>query len=363
MCPTHEEGKIYFPLTLDKSTMAKWRVGQTASAGTPNHNTWFHASHNHFDEVNWTQRKWTIDATHAGATYYRSQTASQFGEGKYSLQLRLQPVDGNILRTGNDPDWVARKLRARFKIHYYPTNFSRREAMRELKHLEDWDNENTVEIDTQQNRRSRHNGRNLKLLASGIDDADVSTPSTPTGVKGQNIIRMGFEESYPKVFRQSTLTTDLNSDGDLNDSYEIQYYYLAGDDSTAFGIFNRMEAHDNPEMNNVRKIDRDWAYPMTLTKSLGWMTRTVELVWSEEGNGFDTVTIPNIDAMGGLIGIEMEFADRGGAGALADTNNYELYAEITCHKWRGLGSEEFIENKEKVNKNGKKSKSKSKYRK
>lgn len=344
--------------------MAKWRVGQLAYSGTPTDQTWFHASHSSFDAVNFQDRKWTIDATHAGATYYRSQTASQMGEGNYTLHLKMLPNDGNVLRTGNDQDWVARKLRARFHIHYYPTNYLRREALRELKNLEDWDNENTIGIDEESNRRSRHNGKNLKLLANKLEDSNLGSVTSPSGPKGENIIRMGFEYSYPKVYRQSTITADLNSDGDAIDQYEKQWYFLAGDDSTSFGIFNRMENAENPMIQGVRKIDRDWAYPMTLTKALGWMTRTVELTWSEEGNGFDSVTIPNIDAMGGLIGIEMEWADRGGAGVLNDFNNYELYAEITCHKWRGLGSKDFIENKPKTGgkKNGKKSNSR-KYRK
>jgi hypothetical protein len=333
--------------------MAKWKCGQLQYNGTPAHGKWFHASHSAFDAINFQDRRWTIDATHAGAEFYRSQTASQFGDGDYSLTLKMYPNDGNILRTGNDANAVPRKLRARFKITYYPTNKVRRDALRELKVLEDWDNENTIGIDQSQNRRSRHNGKNLKLLTNSLDDTNVETVSVPTGMKGVNIVRFGFENRYPKVFRQSTITSDLNSDGDVTDDYELQHYYLAGDDQDSFGIFNRMENHDNPTLSGSRKIDRDWAYPMTLTKALGWQVRTCELTWTEDGNGNDGVTISGINALGGLIGIEMVWADRGGGGTLNDFNNFELYAELTCHKWRGLGSTDHYENKPRGGKSGK----------
>lgn len=334
--------------------MAKWKVGQMQYSGDPAHGKWFQASHANFDAINFSARRWTIDATHAGAEFYRSQTASQMGDGHYSLTLKLMPQDGNILRTGNN-DGNPRKLRTRLKVYYYPTNYMRRQALRELKVLEDWDNENTVETDDTTSRRSRHNGKNLKLLANRIEDDDLSTVAVPSGQKGVNIIRFGFENQFPKVFRQSSLSVDLNSDGDVVDNYETQDYFLAGDDQNSFGIFNRMESSENPMMGGIRKIDRDWAYPMTLTKALGWQVRTCELIWSEDGNANDTVTISGINAVGGLIGIEMEFADRGGGGTLNDYNNYQLYAELTCLKWRGLGSEEHIENKSKKDgkKNGK----------
>lgn len=314
--------------------MAKWKTSAIAETGT-GYGKWFRSSHTTFDATNFAARRWLVDAQAAKANYYRGQTASQFGYGNYSLKLNVLPSDGNACRNNNAQNGT-RVLRTRMKVRFFPHTYYRKEALAELKRLESWDNTSgSTSVDDAQDLRVRGlDNKPLLLMSASLDDTSPETHDAPVVQKGSQIIRFGFEQNHPAPYRQSTVTVDLNADGDTTDSHETQNYVLVGESANHFGIFNRMEGAVNPVVDlstNETKIEKDWAYPMNNTKVKGWQERIVECWWTERDGSFST-TITGIEAVGGLIGIEMEYADSGGTGII-DTQNYELQAELSCHGW------------------------------
>lgn len=310
--------------------MAKFRTKTIAKQGTGAGNKatfgeWAIGSHDAWDGVNFQTRRWTIDCQAAAAKVYRGMTASQFGHGKYTLKLTALPTNNAFF---GDP---GRAMRARVKVNYYPPTYYRKEALKELKRVETWDNTSgSTDIEDVQDLRVRSlDNKPLLLMAAELTDELPENHGTPAVLKGSQIIRFGFHSNYPSVFRQSGLTVDINQDGDLDEEYERQDYVLTGEDNEHFAIIDRMEGAVNPsDTNNLKLVERTWAYPMNRKKVMGWETREEELEWFES-RGQKTITIPDIRALGGLIGIEMDFCDT----TQNFSQNFELGVELICHEW------------------------------
>lgn len=301
---------------------------------------WMRGTHDHFQPSNNQDVRVVIDAQHARSRVFSLQTASQFGYGIYDVDVHLvasydaiNPEDGRFAST---------QIRA---TYMEPTPL-RMDALKELKGLE-----RLEDMDDPFNSASAGQTGNdaNKLLAVPMDvDADGGGVQT-AAPKGNRIVRFTFADDNPRVFANSAITVDLNSDGDVTDNEESQDYVLIGDNADNFAIMPRMEAHVNPQKSTIsgRLVDITWKNP---TNSLQVNNTTYvqeQAIWAqniklENSNGTNLpggihtehASFRGIRAIGGLIQLTIPEMFTAGIGEFASANNdYEILVNLRCRKW------------------------------
>lgn len=287
-----------------------------------------------------------IDAQLARAEQFGQVANSQFGYGIYDVRISAMPTSAvNPFNTNSSVG----KVRL---THVQPSPMVF-DALRELKKLEAWDdNQDAV---TMNETGGNHSHPEVSpLLTMPIDwdeDSEGAGVASLNPTKGSKIIRFGYDESTMDVKYQSSFTVNLNphSDDDVSDNYEKQKYTLMGYGDDHFGVLMRYEDHINPVVDDgVRRIEREWAYPMT-DKLVARETRVeqpmfyshnyeedlniidLEIDWAYETQDQLAAEFKNVRAVGGLIKVGVpDWYSRFEAG---NNNDFQLQVELTCKKW------------------------------
>jgi hypothetical protein len=310
---------------------------QASGLGNTGNDTWVRSSADKFQPSNHHNVQVVIDAQHARSRVFGLQTASQFGYGVYDVDVELVPSYGAI----NPED--GRLAVAQVRANYVEPTPLRMDALRHLKGVERLEDR----ADAFDSVSANNDNRAVNpLLAVGVaEDADHVDGQTHR--KGQRIVRFGFDEHTPLVYAQSSLSVDLNSDDDVNDNYESQYYTLRGDTAVFFGVLPRMEQAVNPIHNGNHQVDVDWANPTNSQMVDDATFQQAQAVWALNpklenslgtnlAGGLHTLKAQfrGIRALGGLIKLQVPemFTAGIGTGALAN-NDYELLITLRCRKW------------------------------
>ncbi len=300
-------------------------------------NSWLRSSHAHFQPSNAGSVRIVLDAQHARARTFGLQTASQFGYGIYDVDVELVPSNQAI--NPEDSRLAFGEVNARW---IEPTPL-RMDALKHLKSLE------RMEDSIQPFVRDEGSSPAANpLLASALDDPSVITDEGSQPVKGSRIIRFGWKNDSPFVYRQSAISVDLNADGDTSDTYETQWYVLDTDDPEHFALMPRMESAVNPMgPEGNRLVDLTWAYPMSSTQVVGTCSLRKQVTWALNPKLENTLgtNLPGglhqkvaafrgIRALGGLIELTIpEFNTAGVGEALSANNDFELVVNLRCRKW------------------------------
>lgn len=298
--------------------------------------TWMRSTHDHFQPSNANNVRIVIDAQHARARTFGLQTASQFGYGIYDLDIELIPSTQAI----NPED--GRSAFGEVNARWIEPTPLRMDALKHLKGLERM--EDSIQPFVQDEGSAPEAN---PLLASALDDTNVENDTGSTVVKGSSIIRFGWKNELPQVYRQSTISVDLNSDGDTSDNYESQFYVLDGDDDEYFGIMPRMENAVNPMVaSGDRRVNHEWRFPMTDKRVMGTCSLRKQLTWIlnvKPENSFgtnlpggihqQTASFRGIRAIGGLIQLTIPEFTTQAIGAPPGNNDYELLVNLRCRKW------------------------------
>lgn len=299
--------------------------------------SWLRSTHDHFQPSNANDVRIVVDAQHARAQTFGLQTASQFGFGVYDLDIELVPSNQAI----NPED--GRSAFGEVNVRWVEPTPLRMDALKHLKDLE--------KTEDQVSPFTRDEGRAASanpLLSSALDESSVTTDDNVQAVRGSKIIRYGWRADSPKVYRQSAITVDLNTDGDVTDNYETQFYVLEQDDQDHFSILERMENAVNPmDAGGERMVVRQWAYPMSDNKVVATSNLRKQVTWAlnlkpENSAGTNlpggihqqVASFRGMRAMGGLIEVTIpEFTTQAVGNALTANNDYELIINLRCRKW------------------------------
>ena len=310
-----------------------------------NGNSWLRCSHGKFQPSNSGSVRIVLDAQHARARTFGLQTASQFGYGIYDVDVELVPSNAAI----NPED--SRLAHGEVNIRWIEPTPLRMDALKHLKSLERM--EDSIQPFTRDEGSSPEAN---PLLASALDDPSVMTDEGSRPLKGSRIIRFGWKNDSPMVYRQSAITVDLNTDGDTSDQYETQYYVLDTDDPEHFALMPRMESAVNPVgPEGTRLVDMTWAYPMSSTQVVGTssLRRTVTFAVNPKfENGLGTnlpggihqkvASFRGIRCIGGLMELTIPEFFTAAIGATevppvvvpgTANNDFELVVNLRCRKW------------------------------
>lgn len=302
-----------------------------------NNARWIRSTHDHFQPSNHASVRVLLDAQHARSRVFGLQTASQFGYGIYDIDVELVPSYDAI--NPEDGRFASTQIRANY---VEPTSL-RMDALKHLKGIE-----RLEDRDDAFNSVSANNDNTIvnPLLAIGMAE-DADTAEGQNAVKGQGIIRFGFHNNSPLVFANSTLSIDLNSDDDVSDVYESQYYILTGDTENHFAVLARMEASVNPLKDGHRYVQHTWANPTNDKRVDDVCFVQDQAVWGQNikyenslgdnlPGGIHTkkATFRGIRALGGLIELQVKEMFTAGVGeALTANNDYEMAITLRCRKW------------------------------
>lgn len=302
---------------------------------------WMRATHDHFQPSNNQDVRVVIDAQHARSRVFSLQTASQFGYGIYDLDVHLvasydavNPEDGRFAST---------QIRATY-MEPTPLRMDALKALKGLERLED-------SVDPFQADSADHKDHQVvnPLLAVAMDDdADVASGML-NAPKGNRIIRFTFADDSPRVYANSRLAVDLNSDGDVGDNDEAKDYCLIGDAADNFAIMPRMEAAVNPakSVQSGRLVDIEWKNPTNSFQVNNTTFVQEQAIWSQNikyentlgtnlSGGIHTehASFRGIRALGGLIELKIPEMFTAGLGTGGTANNdYEILVNLRCRKW------------------------------
>jgi hypothetical protein len=309
-------------------------VEQTSNS---NSEVWLRCSASTFQPSNSNSFTALIDAQHARAKTFGLQTASQFGFGVYDIDVHLVPSNNAL--NPEDSRLAFGQVAAQW-MEPTPARMLALKSLKDLERLEDRADPFQSTANVQQNPAGN------PLLAVGMaSDADTTASSSP--IRGSRIIRFGWGGGQPKVYAQSTLTVDLNSDDDTSDAYEDQSYVLLGDDGDYFAIMPRYEHAVNPVKDGHRLVEHEWAYPTSITKVQDFSTLRHQVVWAcnvkpENSAGTNLpggihtqkAEFRGIRALGGLIRLSMPEFATSAIGNLGTANNdFELHVNLRCRSW------------------------------
>lgn len=307
-------------------------ANQTAGAD----GSWLRSTHDHFQPSNANNVRVVIDAQHARAQTFGLQTASQFGYGIYDVDIELIPSTQAI----NPED--GRSAFGEVNVRWIEPTPLRMDALKALKGIE------KMEDDIQPFVRDEGRAASANpLLSSALDNANVTLDTTPQQVRGSRIIRYGWFGDSPKVYRQSTISVDLNTDGDTSDNYENQYYVLQQGDQDHFSIMDRMENAVNPlVVSGKRRVETEWAYPVFDRKVTSTSSLRKQVTWAlnlKPENSLGTnlpggihqqvASFRGCRALGGLIEITIPEFTTQAIGLPPGNNDYELIVNLRCRKW------------------------------
>lgn len=305
--------------------------------GNGNNTIWFRTSDNTFQPSN--SANWTglIDAQHARSIVFGLQTASQFGFGVYDVDIDLVPSNNAL----NPED--SRVAFGQVQAQWVEPTPLRMQALTALKGLERMEDQN--DIFAAASAGVNNNPAGNPLLSVGVaEDADTQEGTVK---RGSRIIRFGWGAQQPQVYSQSSLSVDLNSDGDVGDSSESQRYVLFGDDASYFGIMPRYEQSVNPIKDGHRLVEHEWAFPTSSKKVEAVSSLRHMVVWAmnpkpENSAGTNLpgglhtqrASFRGIRALGGLIRLSMPEFATAAVGNLGTANNdFEVHVSLRCRSW------------------------------
>ena len=298
--------------------------------------TWLRSTNDSFQPSNANNVRVLVDAQHARAQTFGLQTASQFGFGIYDLDIELIPSTQSI----NPED--GRSAFGEVNVRWVEPTPVRMDALKALKGLE------KMEDDIQPFVRDEGRAASANpLLSSALDNADVTQDTAPQMVKGSKIIRYGWRRDSPQVYRQSTISVDLNTDGDTTDNYENQLYVLEQGDEDHFSILDRMENAVNPKVTSTkRRVETEWAFPVFDRKVVSTSNLRKQVTWilnvkPENSLGVNlpggihqqVASFRGLRALGGLIEITIPEFTTQAIGNPPGNNDYELIVNLRCRKW------------------------------
>ena len=300
----------------------------------------------HFQPSNADSIRVTIDTQHARALQFGHQTATQFGYGVVDVQVDLVPSYGSA-----NPDNSRAAFGEVLATWYEPTGL-RMDALKHLKDLERMeDNADPFATGVESGDAPEAN----PLLAFALDTNEETgnpTNRNATPLKGSRIIRFGFRKDHPEVHRQSQISVDLNADGDLNDGYEQQPYFLSAAGDDGFGILQRMEQAVNPirgdpDEQTFRKTEFEWAHPIDTLMVSRASSQRQQMAWSGNaahnnnniaspdvsgGLMLRTAYFNNLRCVGGLIGLQIPRFYTS-ADAVSANNDFTLLVTVKGKKW------------------------------
>lgn len=290
-----------------------------------------------------------IDAQHLSAINSGRQVASQFGHGKYSVDVFIWPrqsiLDSWGIGDGGDAAGRSEVALGRLKCKYVMPSKARYAALHHLKSLEKKNNDTMMNVDN-------FDGEAHPLLVADVDTDDPMSPgsgvgSTMSGHKGAKVIRFSFDNTVP-VYGQDAYHADLDGDGNVTDNHESKYYTLLSDSAATFGILPRYEASINPVWNESgdTTVNLEWDKPLSMYKAYGFSEQQVQFGWNFNpmlplNDGPSPIArFNNIEALGGLIKLEIPFFNSYDTDSVWDflasgtnNNDFEMYVTVTCHSW------------------------------